>query len=244
MNKVRLIKIGSIIGIIVVLLSLEFYKNVYAVTPSVFKNYIMETAAGSESLPLNGKTIVLDPGHGGNDDGTTSIVGTPERTLTLETAKVVREKLENAGATVIMTRSDDSFLALEQRSQISNQNQADAFISFHYNWLDDRTVKGLTDFYYQESRDNTLASDILNEVVKTTGLENKGTSFNNLNVLRNNSQPSTLIELGFVSNKQEDSVVESAAYRDQVAQGIYQGLIDYFLNQNNNIGNPGKNVID
>ncbi|MDQ0201872.1 N-acetylmuramoyl-L-alanine amidase [Neobacillus ginsengisoli] len=178
--------------------------------------------------PLKGKTIVLDPGHGGSDDGTTSIVGTYEKTLTIATAKIVDQKLENAGAKVIMTRTNDTYVPLQQRADVSNKNHADAFISFHYNWINDPLINGLTDFYYQKSKDYLLASDILNEVVKTTGLNNDGTRFDDLDVLRNNSQPCTLIELGFLSNKQDDSVVESSTYHDNVAQGVYLGLLDYF----------------
>ncbi|MDP4105459.1 MAG: N-acetylmuramoyl-L-alanine amidase, partial [Bacillota bacterium] len=74
-------------------------------------------------------------------------------------------------------------------------------------------------------------ADILNEVVKTTGLNNDGTKFDDLDVLRNNKQPSTLIELGYLSNKQDDSIVENTAYRDQVAQGVYLGLLNYFSSQ-------------
>lgn len=178
--------------------------------------------------PLKGKIIVLDPGHGGIDDGTTSIIGTHEKTLTLGTAKVVKHKLEDAGANVIMTRITDTYIPLEQRADLSNKNHADAFISFHYNWIEDPSINGLTDFYYSKSRDNILASDILEEVIKTTGLKNNGTRFDDLDVLRNNSRPSTLIELGFLSNKQDDAVVESPTYRDRVAQGVYLGLLDYF----------------
>ncbi|MGG3470245.1 N-acetylmuramoyl-L-alanine amidase [Neobacillus pocheonensis] len=181
--------------------------------------------------PLQGKTIVLDPGHGGKDDGTTSIVGTHEKSLTLPTAEAVKQKLENAGANVIMTRTDDTYVPLQQRADISNQNHADAFISFHYNWSSDPSVNGITDFYYQQSG-NPLASDIINEVVQATGLNNDGTRFDNLSVLRSNSQPSTLIELGFLSNSNDDSVVESSAYSDKVAQGVYQGLLDYFQSNN------------
>ncbi|MCM2535435.1 N-acetylmuramoyl-L-alanine amidase [Neobacillus pocheonensis] len=178
--------------------------------------------------PLLGKTIVLDPGHGGIDNGTTSIVGTPEKTLTLSTAKVVEQKLKNSGANVILTRTNDMYISLQQRADSSNQNHADAFISFHYNWSNDASANGLTDFYYQNSKDNPLALDILNEVAKTTRLNIDGTRFDDLYVLRNNSRPSTLIELGFLSNTQDDSVVESSAYADNVAQGVYLGLLDYF----------------
>jgi N-acetylmuramoyl-L-alanine amidase len=177
---------------------------------------------------LKGKTIVLDPGHGGEDDGTTSIVGTYEKTLTLATAQVVEQKLEKAGANVIMTRTDDTYIPLEQRAELSNKNHADAFISFHYNWIEDPTINGLTNFYYQNSKDYSLATDLLNEIVKTTGLNKDGTRFDDLDVLRNNMQPCTLIELGFLSNKQDDSIVETSSYRDKVAQGVYLGLLDYF----------------
>lgn len=170
---------------------------------------------------------MLDPGHGEMDDGTTGIDGIHEKALSLPTALDVEQKLENAGAKVIMTRTNDTYIPLLQRAEISNQNHADAFISFHYNESSDPSVNGITDFYYRQSGD-PLASDIINEVVKTMGLNNDGTRFDNLSVLRNNSQPSTLIELGFLSNSHEDSVVESSAYRDNVAQGVYLGLLDYF----------------
>ncbi|MED1203679.1 N-acetylmuramoyl-L-alanine amidase family protein [Heyndrickxia acidicola] len=100
-------------------------------------------------------------------------MGTHEKSLTLPTVQAVEQKLEKAGATVIMTRTDNSYIPLQQREDISNQNHADAFISFHYNWSDESSVNGLTDFYYQKSN-NPLASDILNEVTKTTGLNNIG----------------------------------------------------------------------
>ncbi|TWD90184.1 N-acetylmuramoyl-L-alanine amidase [Neobacillus bataviensis] len=177
--------------------------------------------------PLKGKTIVLDPGHGGKDKGTTSIAGTPEKSLNLPTVEVVKLKLEDAGAQVILTRTNDMYIPLEQRANVANQNHADAFISFHYNWSNNPSVNGITDFYYQKSS-NSLAAAILNQVAKETKLTNLGTRFNNLGVLRNNKQPATLIELGFLSNQQDDSIVESPHFRNNVAEGIYLGLLDYF----------------
>ena len=177
--------------------------------------------------PLKGKTIVLDPGHGGKDKGTTSIAGTPEKSLNLPTVEVVKQKLEAAGAQVILTRTNDMYIPLEQRANVANQNHADAFISFHYNWSNNPSVNGITDFYYQKSS-NLLATAILNQVAKETKLTNLGTRFNNLGVLRNNKQPATLIELGFLSNQQDNSIVESPHFRNNVAEGIYLGLLDYF----------------
>lgn len=198
--------------------STESNSDIRSTAPSIFQN---------SKGPLQGKTIVLDPGHGGKDGGTKSIVGTYEKSLILQTTFAVKQKLENKGAHVIMTRTDDTFVPLLQRAELSNQNHADAFISFHYNWSSNPSANGITNFYYRQS-DTPLASDINNEVVKKTGLNKFGTKFGDLSVLRNNSQPSTLIELGFLSNEHDDSVVESSTYSDKVANGVYQGLLDYF----------------
>ncbi|MDP4108074.1 MAG: N-acetylmuramoyl-L-alanine amidase, partial [Bacillota bacterium] len=186
------------------------------------------TDGQAQTQSLKGKTIVLDPGHGGVDVGTTSITGTHEKDLTLATAQAVEQKLKKAGVNVIMARGDDSYISLQQRSSLSNQLHADAFISFHYNWSDDHAISGLTDFFYNKSKDSSLATDVLNGVAQTTGLKNMGTKFDDLYVLRNNSQPSTLIELGFLSNQEDDSAAKNASYNDKVAQGVYLGLLDYF----------------
>ncbi|MFQ3544214.1 N-acetylmuramoyl-L-alanine amidase [Halobacillus rhizosphaerae] len=179
--------------------------------------------------PLKGKVIVLDPGHGGKDAGTTSrFTGTHEKTLNLATAATVEQRLEGAGALVIMTRTTDIFIPLEDRAAVSNENHADAFISFHYNWSNDPSAKGISDFYYQASRDHLLAANVINEVAKSTGLEDNGSGWNNLSVLRNNTQPSILLELGFLSNQTDNATAESSGFPDQVAQGVYQGLFNYF----------------
>jgi len=201
------------------------------------KNMVTQAIVPNSQEPLKGKTIVLDPGHGGIDSGATSIIGTHEKTLTLATAKVVEQKLEAAGATVMMTRTDDTYIPLEQRASLSRQYHADAFISFHYNWSNNPSVGGLTDFYYQTARDTPLATDILMELIQTTGLNNVGTRFDNLSVLRNNTQPSTLIELGFLSNKQDDAMVESDSYRDHVAEGVYLGLLEFWGIDDSNSSN-------
>lgn len=185
-------------------------------------------ATGTVTPSLKGKVIVLDAGHGGKDRGTASRMGTPEKELTLGTALKVEQKLETAGAKVIMTREGDDYPTLQDRVDDATQSKADAFISFHYNSSPFPFIKGLTGFYYNSSRDQALATDVLKAVSQSTGLSNRGARFDNLYVLRNNTQPSTLIELGFLSNKNEDQTVETTAYQSQVADGVYQGLLDYF----------------
>ncbi|GGH87290.1 N-acetylmuramoyl-L-alanine amidase [Pullulanibacillus pueri] len=202
---------------------------------AVQKNEKPKTKSNDHKTPdhqqtntLSGKTIVLDPGHGGKDNGTTSINGVHEKQLTLETANKVAAKLKAAGAHVILTRTNDTYIPLQKRTEISHEDHADAFISLHYNYSQYPYVKGLQNFYYNQSRDGALASALHDALIKETGLSDRGDGYNNLYVLRNNSQPSTLIELGFLSNKTEETVVENDTFREKVAQGIYQGLLNYF----------------
>lgn len=186
----------------------------------------------NKKLPLEGKTIVIDPGHGGKDEGTTGIHGVDEKVLTLKTALVVAKKLKAAGANVVLTRQTDTFLTLSKRVTIAEQNHADAFISMHYNFsIDSSAIHGMSGFFYHRAKDYPLAKSILDAVTKETGFKNRGVRYNDLHVLRENSRPATLIELGFLSNKIDDRVVKQSSYRDQVAQGVYKGLLTYFNKQ-------------
>ena len=81
---------------------------------------------------LKGLTIVIDPGHGGNDRGTTGSRGTDEKDITLLTSELLAAKLKAAGANVVMTREADTYVSLRKRVAVSHQADADAFISLHY----------------------------------------------------------------------------------------------------------------
>lgn len=210
--------------------------NYFGVTShfvNMFKQYIAKKLNSSNSSDPNntslvGKTIVIDPGHGGIDDGTTSLNGVDEKQLTLETAQAVAAKLKQSGAHVILTRNSDTFISLQKRVDISDANHADAFISFHYNFSPDHSISGLTDFYYNKAKDEPLASTLLQAIDNKTGLVDRGTRFDDLHVLRTNAEPCTLIELGFLSNPQEQQVVESSAFREKVADAVDVGLENYF----------------
>lgn len=177
---------------------------------------------------LKGKTIVIDPGHGGKDHGTTGPGDHMEKTSTFSTALIVKQKLEQSGAHVVMTRTSDRFIPLSERTHISNSDNADAYISIHYNSESTGTSKGIMSFYYQQQKDKQLAKSVQSSVIKETGLTNRGVHFGNLFVLRNNNQPCMLIELGFLSNKQEEKKVITKSYQEKAAEGIADGLKEYF----------------
>ena len=179
---------------------------------------------------LNGVKIVIDPGHGGNDRGTTGARGTLEKGITLRTAEMLADKLKSAGANVTLTRDSDVYVDLRKRVSIGHQEDADAFISIHYDATDNSSINGFTTYYLHGYQKNLAKS--LNDGLNTTlNLRNRGTQPGNYLVLRENRQEAVLIELGFLSNPSEERVVTSDQFREQATLGMYKGLLSYFDGQ-------------
>ncbi|MGG3469299.1 SH3 domain-containing protein [Neobacillus pocheonensis] len=182
--------------------------------------------SGAEGY-LKNKTIVLDPGHGGGDNGTTGANGTLEKELTLRTARLLFDKLTAAGADVYLTRNNDSYVTLPSRVSLAAINRADAFISLHYDSNLDRSVRGMTGYYYH-SYQKSLADTIYSSTVGQTNLKNRGVRFGDFHVIRENSQKATLIELGYLSNPEEEMTLKSGAFQENAASGLYDGLARFF----------------
>lgn len=182
--------------------------------------------SGAEGY-LKNKTIVLDPGHGGGDNGTTGAAGTLEKDLTLRTARLLFDKLTAAGADVYLTRNNDSYITLPSRVSLAAANHADAFISLHYDSNLDRSVRGMTGYYYH-SYQKSLADTIYTSTVGQTKLKNRGVRFGDFHVIRENSQKATLIELGYLSNPEEEITVKSGTFQENAASGLYDGLARFF----------------
>jgi N-acetylmuramoyl-L-alanine amidase len=179
---------------------------------------------------LRNKTIVIDPGHGGNDSGAIGARGTLEKNVTIRTSRLLSEKLSAAGANVIMTRNSDIYVGLPSRVSMSHYRNADAFISVHYDSIRDSSVRGITSYYYKNS-DVSLASALQSEIIRSTQMKSRGYRQGNYQVIRNNRQPSTLLELGYLSNVSEELTINSAGYQENVTNGIYYGLAQYFKNR-------------
>ncbi|ANU11279.1 N-acetylmuramoyl-L-alanine amidase [Planococcus antarcticus DSM 14505] len=176
---------------------------------------------------LNGVTIVLDPGHGGNDGGTVGVRKTEEKELTLKTAEILSHHLNAAGAKVVMTRQSDTYVDLRKRVAGSHQAGADAFISIHYDATEDSNVSGFTS-YYQHDYQKKLAESLNTGLGDKLTLHDRGVQHGNYLVLRENKQPAVLVELGFLSNFNEERVLTSNQFREQAALGLYTGIINYF----------------
>lgn len=176
---------------------------------------------------LSGKTIVIDAGHGGEDRGTTGYRGTDEKDVTLKTATLLSQKLQAAGATVVMTRESDEYVTLRKRVSIAHQTSADAFISLHYDANENSAITGSTTYYFNDNQYN-LAKTIHDNLTPKTNLVDRGVQPGNYYVVRENRQEAVLIELGFLTNPAEEQYITSAQFREQATLGIYNGILQYF----------------
>ncbi|HSI66852.1 MAG TPA: SH3 domain-containing protein [Planococcus sp. (in: firmicutes)] len=176
---------------------------------------------------LSGVTIVLDPGHGGNDGGTVGARNSLEKELTLSTAELLSHHLRSAGAEVTLTRESDVYVDLRRRVAVSHQAGADAFISIHYDANEDASVQGFTS-YYTNSYQEQLAQSINQGLAGKLALRDRGVQQGNYLVLRENQHPAVLVELGFLSNYNEERIVTTEQFRNQAALGLYTGIINYF----------------
>lgn len=153
----------------------------------------------SSNTPISDATIVIDAGHGGHDPGAVN-QDMYEKHLTLNTALKLQHRLASTGANIIMTRSDDQYISLSGRVSDSLNSHADVFISLHYDAVaTPNSINGTTTYYYSDS-DQGLAEAVNSSLASNSPLSNNGTRVGNYYVLRNNSRPSLLLELGYMNS--------------------------------------------
>ncbi|MFP3918125.1 N-acetylmuramoyl-L-alanine amidase [Lysinibacillus telephonicus] len=179
-----------------------------------------------------GRIIVLDPGHGGKDPGT-SKSGAIEKEIVLKVATKVKQKLEAAGAKVYMTRAGDTYPTLQDRVDFAQNNYAEVFVSIHVNSASSESASG-TETYYSisgnenEKEDYRLASAINSQIVNNAGMVDRGVRREDYFVVRNLLLPSVLVELGFVTNASDREKLISSEYVDIFADSIYKGIVQYY----------------
>ncbi len=208
---------------------------------------------------LSGKVVVLDPGHGGDDPGAVAN-GVQEKSVTLGVSLALSQLLQQAGATVIMTRTTDITVGpsrengtgLQMRSDIANQARADVFLSIHANALANADRSGATTYFGQRcgyvsaaqrdpvliARSYRLATRVQQKVVAVTGEIDRGIDSADYWVLGNTAMPSILVETGFVTNPDEAAKLVIPSYQQLLAQGVLLGLRDYFYHGEDTIPLP------
>jgi len=170
-------------------------------------------------------TVVLDAGHGGHDRGARARFGKNEKDLCLDTALRMKPLLERAGFRVVMTRNRDVFIPLSRRTSISNNSRNAIFVSIHYNWAKRSGAKGFETFYYTP-KSRRLAANIQQEIQRAYPSLNRGVKNARFYVLRNNSRPAALVELGFLSNPDDNAQVQRPEVRQRLAEAVVRGIIE------------------
>lgn len=187
---------------------------------------------------LKDKVIAIDPGHGGSDPGAIGPNKTQEKTITLAVAQKVKTLLERAGAKVLMTRQTDVDVygpnasaadELQARTRVANSNKADAFVSIHINAFSNPSVGGVATYYYKRSSYSAmLARNIQDNLARGSGIQDRGVTAAGFYVLKRTEMPAVLTELGFISNPNEEKMLNMPQNQQQMAQSIVQGLENFF----------------
>lgn len=181
--------------------------------------------------------LALDAGHGGIDPGVVGPTGLMEKECNFYIAKKCEEILKGRGVTVKQTRQEDSFLSLSERVQIANDAKAKYFLSIHINSADVDTAHGTEAYVLAKGGEGEmLAREVLSYLVGATGLADRGVKFANLVVLRDTDMPAVLVEVCFISNPSEESLLRDDDFKDKVALAISKGFLSY-------IGKPYKDSI-
>lgn len=186
-----------------------------------------------------GRTIILDPGHGGSDSGAIGPSGLMEKDVTLQVSKRVRDMLENSGARVVMTRNTDVDVygpgasdrqELQARVNVAKFSPgADIFLSVHINAFTSPTAHGTATYYFDGSRSGMRLADYLQDgMVNRIGLTDRGIHGANFYVLKHTSMPAALVELAFITNYSEEEYMRTDEFIDNAAKGICEGLSNYF----------------
>ncbi|MBI3944609.1 MAG: N-acetylmuramoyl-L-alanine amidase [Armatimonadetes bacterium] len=178
---------------------------------------------------LPGLTVMLDPGHGGSQPGTTGVSGRKEKELNLDVAKRVYALLESAGARPEMTRGSDDTVGLYARPGMANAKGVHVFISIHANSTGQRVgrARGI-ETYYCHAHSLPLARAVHRQLVsELKAPDRKVIRRPGLVVTRESKMPSILVEIGYMNHPEEDRLLGTPEYRQRVARAIFNGIAVY-----------------
>ncbi len=190
---------------------------------------------------VRGRTIAIDAGHGGSDSGAIGPSFLKEKDVTLKIALEAARILRGNGARVVMTRYEDVDVygplatdkdELQARVDVARRDPSvEIFVSIHCNAFTNPEANGTgTYFHYHSGRDSMLAQHIQNEMVRATGLRDRGIHSARFYVLRHSRIPATLVETAFITNPNEERMLASASCQHAMALAICRGIGSYFRN--------------
>ena len=200
-----------------------YVNNLYLSTT----NSSTESGTGLSPSPEFAKTkIVIDAGHGGVDAGAVGkYKKLKEKDLALEVTLKVNKELTRLGFKTILTRSSDVYPSLSSRYTLANNNNANLFLSVHFNSSTNETASGIETLYKNNSG---FANSLQNALIKETNAKNRGLKYrNDLAVLNGSKMNAALVELGFLSNKNEESLISTTEYKNKLANALVKGIVNY-----------------
>jgi N-acetylmuramoyl-L-alanine amidase len=197
-------------------------------------------------LPGNFDTVIVDPGHGGSDEGAFGH-SLKEKIITLELAHRLVSRLNALGFTAILTREADQYVSLPQRVAIANAVPGAIFISLHCNFSDNATAHGIEIYHCEAKSEGTnirvtmsagdaeaisdvesrLAQALGDSVMERLHCESRGLKIANFYVVRNVNFPAVLVECGFLSNAEDAKQLADESYRERLAQALAAGIAAY-----------------
>lgn len=197
------------------------------------KGGVKKTAPKKKAAPHRGPLVVIDPGHGGSDQGA-KVGSAIEKKLAMQTAVYLKRYLSAKGMHVVLTRSGDETVALDKRSSIANKTKCHLFVSLHFNAHSNKTVQGIEVFYYnkgvqwRKTRSKRVADKVLKEILGATKSLSRGVKHGNYHVIRETKMPAILVEGGFITNHEERQKLQSSAHLKKLATAIGKAVHSYF----------------
>ncbi|MBQ7137022.1 MAG: N-acetylmuramoyl-L-alanine amidase [Bacilli bacterium] len=202
--------------------------------------FIVSTVKAENYLPLLGKVIVIDPGHGGRDPGT-MYGNIYEKDINLEISKKLEKTLMEQGAIVYMIRESDVDLSSKYDKQKKRgdlyrrilfiedeKKKTDIYLSIHINWYKNSSWSGAEVLYHNINPNNKLLGEIVMKHLKKDFDTKRSLKKTSLYLYRNTTVPGVLIECGFLSNPNERYLLRQESYQEKLSGSITDAVIEYF----------------
>ncbi|MTI48853.1 MAG: stage II sporulation protein D [Firmicutes bacterium] len=179
--------------------------------------------------PLSGKLIMLDPAHGGEDNGSEGAKGMKEKDVVLEVGKYTKERLEDLGAIVILTREDDRYLSLSKRAELANDKKPDFFITLSLSAFPNTSVNGCEIYHYRGDKDSqALGNYIMENLVKETNLINRGVRTAELFLVKEVRNSAIQIFIDYLTNPDVEEKLADKKNIQKISKGIVQGIVSFY----------------
>jgi N-acetylmuramoyl-L-alanine amidase len=227
------------------------FLNIYLIFFAIFAFFIStpcpylcfaasEATSQTDTVPSRNYTVVIDPGHGGSDPGSIGYkTKVHESDLNLKLSLLLKTKLEKAGINVVMTREDENALLegsgkkwkrkdMELRKALIEKTRPNMVISLHQNSYTNHSLRGAQVFYDKTSEiSKTIAGFIQEQFKQNLDKSIKATSPGDYFMLKCSAAPSVIVECGFLSNEEDEKLLQDPAYQEKIIDSIYKGIVNF-----------------